>query len=152
MSNSQRMAEDAFRELRREISADVITPDSVGYDETRRVWNGMIDRRPLAVVRAMSPADIAPVVAFAQEHTLPLAVRGGGHNVAGNGTVDAGIVLDLGAMKDVAIDSDNATVTAAPGVTLGDLDRATEVAGLIVPIGVVSGTGLFGLTLGGGFG
>ncbi len=112
----------------------------------------MIDRRPLAIVRAASTADIGPVLHFARENELPLAVRGGGHNVAGNGTVDDGIVLDLGALKHVAVDPDGTRATAQPGVTLGDLDRATEPAGLIVPSGVVSGTGLFGLTLGGGFG
>lgn len=152
MSASQQTSNDKMQDLRRDISAEVIEPGSGDYDEARRVWNGMIDRRPLAIVRATSRADIAAVVTFAREQELPLAVRGGGHNVAGNGTVDDGIVLDLGAMKDVAIDTGNARVTAAPGVTLGDLDGATESAGLIVPSGVVSGTGLFGLTLGGGFG
>jgi len=152
MNDPQQMSADALRDLRRAIAGEVIEPDSSAYDDARRVWNGMIERRPLAIVRATSPADIAPVVTFAREHKLPLAVRGGGHNVAGNGTVDDGIVLDLGAMKDVAIDSSSGAVTAAPGVTLSDLDQATESAGLIVPIGVVSGTGLFGLTLGGGFG
>jgi len=152
MNATQRIATAKLRDLRRDISGDVIEPSAIGYDDARLVWNGMIDRRPLAIVRATSPADIALVVTFAREHELPLAVRGGGHNVAGNGTVEDGIVLDLGGMKDVAIDSGTARVTAAPGVTLGDLDRATESAGLVVPIGVVSGTGLFGLTLGGGFG
>ncbi len=137
-------------DLRREVSGEVIHPESLAYDEARAVWNGMIDRRPLAIVRAASTADIPPVVRFAHENDLLLAVRGGGHNVAGNGTVEGGIVLDLGGLKDVAVDSDEATVTASPDVTLGDLDRATEREGVIVPVGVVSGTGLFGLTLGGG--
>jgi FAD/FMN-containing dehydrogenase len=143
---------DLLVNLRRDIAGEVIEPDSAGYDEARRVWNGMIDRHPVAVIRAASVTDVARVVSFAREHKLPLAVRGGGHNVAGNGTVDDGIVLDLGGMKDVAVHADSSSVTAAPGVTLGDLDRATETAGFIVPSGVVSGTGLFGLTLGGGFG
>ena len=95
---------------------------------------------------------MAPVVRFAAEHGLLLSLRGGGHNVAGNGTVDGGIVLNLGALKDITVDVAAATVTAAPGLTLGDLDTATEAVGLIVPVGVVSGTGLIGLTLGGGFG
>ncbi len=138
--------------LGRDISGEVIDAQSPAYHEARGVWNGMIDRRPLAIVRAASTADIPPVLTYVRENNLGLAVRGGGHNVAGNGTVDGGIVLDLGGLKDVAIDADATTVTARPGVTLGDLDRATESAGLIVPAGVVSGTGLFGLTLGGGFG
>ncbi len=139
-------------DLRREISGEVIDASSPAYDRARAVWNGMIDRRPLAIVRAASTADVAPVVRCAKENELLLAVRGGGHNVAGNGTVDGGIVLDLGGLKDVGVNTAERTVTAAPGVTLGDLDRATESAGLVVPAGVVSGTGLFGLTLGGGFG
>jgi len=139
-------------DLRRELAGEVVDAGSPAYDEARRVWNGMIDRRPLAIVRALSTADIGPVLHFAREHGLPLAVRGGGHNVAGNGTVDDGIVLDIAALKEVKVDPNGTTVTAQPGVILGDLDRATEPAGLIVPAGVVSGTGLFGLTLGGGFG
>lgn len=146
------MADMNLDELRHWVGGEVIDASSPAYDEARKVWNGMIDRRPLAVVRAASIDDIPVVLEFARENDVLLAVRGGGHNVAGNGTVDNGIVLDLGGLKDVVIDSTESTVTAAPGVTLGDLDRATEGAGLIVPTGVVSGTGLFGLTLGGGFG
>ena len=142
----------AMKDLRELVGGEVIDQQAAGYDEARRVWNGMIDRRPLAVVRAASIADVAPVIGYVRQNGLALAVRGGGHNVAGNGTVDDGIVLDLGGLKGVAVDEGSATVTVEPGVTLGDLDRATESAGLIVPSGVVSGTGLVGLTLGGGFG
>ena len=90
--------------LRDEIEGAVIEPGADGYDDARRVWNGMIDRRPAAIVRAASVGDIAPTIRRARELGLPLAVRGGGHNVAGNGTVDGGIVLDLGALTDVAVD------------------------------------------------
>jgi FAD/FMN-containing dehydrogenase len=93
-----------LQDLRRVVSGQVIDAQSQAYDEERRVWNGMIDRRPLAIVRAASTADIPPVLRLARDSALPLAVRGGGHNVAGNGTVDEGIVLDLGALKDVAVD------------------------------------------------
>ena len=149
---SRRPTSTALETLRRDIQGDVIETGATGYDEARAVWNGMIDRHPLAIVRAASTGDVPAVVRFAADEKLLLAVRGGGHNVAGNGTVDGGIVLDLGALKDVTIDTQNTSVTCGPGLTLGDLDRATEGAGLIVPVGVVSGTGLFGLTLGGGFG
>ncbi len=138
--------------LRRQVDGEVTDPKSATYDDARAVWNGMIDRRPLAIVRAATTADIQPVIRFAHENDLLLAVRGGGHNVAGNGTVDNGLVLDLGGLKEIAVDVEGASVTASPGVTLGELDRATEGEGLIVPVGVISGTGLFGLTLGGGFG
>jgi FAD/FMN-containing dehydrogenase len=143
---------DPIERLRGAVAGPVVGPGDAGFDDARRVWNGMIDRQPVAVVRAASVADIAPTIAAARESGLPLAVRGGGHNVAGNGTVDGGVVLDLGGLTDVVVDVAARTVTVAPGATLGDLDRATEPHGLAVPVGVVSGTGVAGLTLGGGVG
>ena len=142
----------ALEALQRRISGTVITPDDDAYDDARRVWNGMIDRRPLAVVRAASTSDIAPTIRAAQDLDLRLAIRGGGHNVAGNGTVDGGLVLDLGALSTVDVDPDTREVRVGPGATLADVDRATEPHALAVPIGVVSGTGMAGLTLGGGVG
>jgi FAD/FMN-containing dehydrogenase len=138
--------------LRDEIDGAVIEPGDEGYEDARRVWNGMIDRRPIAVVRASGAGDIAPTIRRARDLGLPLAVRAGGHNVAGNGTVDGGIVLDLGGLTDVEVDPTSRDVRVAPGATLGDLDRATEPHGLAVPVGVISGTGVAGLTLGGGVG
>lgn len=134
------------------IEGAVILPSDAGYDDARRVWNGLIDRRPSAIVRAGSVADIAPTIRLARDLGLALAIRGGGHNVAGNGTVDGGIVLDLGGLNAVLVDPAAGTVRAEPGATLGDLDRATEPHGLVVPSGVISGTGVAGLTLGGGVG
>jgi FAD/FMN-containing dehydrogenase len=138
--------------LRTTITGDLIDRSHPDYDDARRVWNGMIDRRPIAVVRAASVADIAPTLALAAEQNLPLAVRGGGHNVAGNGTVDDGLVLDLAGLNQVHVDADARTVRVAAGATLAQLDRATEPANLAVPVGVVSNTGIAGLTLGGGVG
>ncbi len=143
---------DAIARLRATIDGLVLEPGDEGYDEARRVWNGMIDKRPALVVRAASTADVAPVLALARETGLPLAIRGGGHNVAGNGTVDDGVVLDLGALNTVEVDPASRLVRVGPGATLGDVDRATERHGLAVPVGVVSGTGIAGLTLGGGVG
>ena len=140
------------RLLRDEVRGSVVLPDDPEYDEARRVWNGMIDRRPRAVGRAAGIDDIAPVIRYAREAELPLAIRGGGHNVAGNGVVDDGIVLDLGGLNRVEVDADARLVRVEAGATLGDIDRATEPFGLAVPIGVVSGTGIAGLTLGGGIG
>ncbi|MBX0298526.1 FAD-binding oxidoreductase [Cryobacterium sp. 1639] len=139
-------------ELRPAVAGDLIVATDPGYDDARRVWNGMIDRRPLLVVRAGTESDIAPTLAIARRYRLPLAVRGGGHNVAGNGTVDAGIVLDLSALNTVEVDPDSRSVRAQAGATMADIDRATEVYGLAVPLGVVSATGVAGLTLGGGVG
>jgi len=138
--------------LRGAVSGRVIATGEPDYDEARAVWNGMIDRHPLLIVRAATVDDVAPTIAFARSASLPLAIRGGGHNVAGNGTVDGGIVLDFGALNAVEVDPDARLVRAGPGATLGDVDRATEPFGLAVPLGVVSGTGIAGLTLGGGVG
>ncbi len=145
-------ASEAARRLRRESTGTVIGQLDNGYDEARRVWNGMIDRRPAAVVQAGGVADVAPVLRVARELGLPLAIRGGGHNVAGNGTVDGGIVLDLSGLTDVEVDAESRLVRVAPGATLAHVDRATEPFALAVPIGVVSATGVAGLTLGGGVG
>jgi FAD/FMN-containing dehydrogenase len=135
-----------------QFAGKVISGGDPGYDQARRVWNGMIDRYPRAVIRASGQSDIAAAVRLAAEHGLPLAVRGGGHSVAGHGTVDDGLVLDLGALRAVAVDPGPRTVRVEPGATLGDVDRATEPHGLAVPLGVVSGTGVAGLTVGGGVG
>ncbi|MDM7990746.1 FAD-binding oxidoreductase [Arthrobacter sp. zg-Y877] len=146
------LSPDAVADLRASVSGSVVLPQDEEYDDARRIWNGMIDVLPAMVVRAGTVEDIAPVLAFAQQWELPLAVRGGGHNVAGNGTVADGIVLDLGALRDVGVDPDTRSVTVQAGATLADVDAATEPYGLAVPLGVISGTGVAGLTLGGGVG
>ena len=138
--------------LRAALGGRVLTADDDGYNEARRVWNGMIDKRPVVIVHAASGADVGPTIALARETGLPLAIRGGGHNVAGNGTVDDGILLDLGRLNEVEVDPDARLVLVGAGATLGDIDRATEPFALAVPLGVVSGTGIAGLTLGGGVG
>jgi FAD/FMN-containing dehydrogenase len=138
--------------LRSAVSGRIVTPTDADYDDARAVWNGMIDRRPRWIVQAASPADVPPTIAFARASGLPLAIRGGGHNVAGNGSVDDGVVLDLGRLNAVDVDPGARTVRVGAGARLADIDRATEPHGLAVPIGVVSGTGIAGLTLGGGVG
>jgi len=138
--------------LRDAVQGRVVTPGDEEYDEARRVWNGMIDKKPRLIVQAASIADIPPTLELARAAGLPLAIRGGGHNVAGNGTVDDGIVLDLGKLNGVVVDPVARLVRAEAGATLGDIDRATEPFGLAVPVGVLSGTGIAGLTLGGGVG
>ena len=135
-----------------DLRGRVIVPGDPDYDVARAVWNGMHDRRPAVIARAAGVADVLAALRFGREHDLRIAVRAGGHNVAGNGTVDDGLVIDLGAMQGVRVDTANRTVRVEPGVVLGDLDRETEPFGLAVPIGVVSQTGVAGLTLGGGVG
>ena len=143
---------DDLATLRGAIRGRVITTDDDGYDDARRVWNGMIDRRPRLVVEAADAGDVEPAIGFARSTGLPLAIRGGGHNVAGNGTVDDGIVLDLGRLNKVEVDPTARLVRVGGGARLADVDQATEPHALAVPLGVVSGTGVAGLTLGGGVG
>jgi len=138
--------------LRAKLQGVLIVQADDGYEEARRVWNGMIDRRPAAIVRAAGVADVLAALRFGREHDLRIAVRAGGHNVAGNGTVDGGIVIDLSPMKTVRVDPAAGRVQVGPGVTLGELDRETQAFGLAVPAGVFSPTGVAGLTLGGGLG
>ena len=135
-----------------DITADVIRPDDPGYDDARAVFNAMIDRRPLAIVRCRDALDVAAGIRFARDHDLVLSVRGGGHGVAGNAVCDGGIMLDLSGMKDVTVDPAQRTAHAGPGLLLGELDAATQRFGLATPLGVMSDTGIAGLTLGGGLG
>ncbi|WP_224450090.1 FAD-binding oxidoreductase [Haloprofundus salilacus] len=134
------------------FGGDVLLPSDEGYDEARRIWNGMIDRFPALIARCSGTADVVEAVQFAREHDLPLAVRGGGHNVAGNAVCDDGIVVDLSAMNGVFVDPDDRRVRAQGGATLGDVDRETQLFGLATALGVVSETGIAGLTLNGGVG
>ncbi len=139
-------------ELRSTVRGPLTTPDDPAYGDARRVWNGMIDTRPAVVVRAAGPDDVAAALAFARAQDRPLAVRGGGHSVAGNGTVDDGVVIDLGELATVEVLPDGASVRVGGGATLADVDRATLPHRLAVPLGVVSQTGVGGLALGGGMG
>ena len=139
-------------ELRQRIRGEVISEGDGGYDEARRVWNGVIDRRPAVVVRCTGNADVIAAIAFAREHGLPVSVRGGGHNVAGTAVAEGAVVLDLGAMRNVSVDLDRMTVRAGGGARLGDVDHETQAFGLATPFGVVSRTGIAGLTLHGGMG
>src|SRR3712207_6063282 len=134
------------------LRGEVISAGDEGYEGARKVRNGMIDRRPAIIARAASVADVINSVNFARENDLLLAVRGGGHNVAGTGTVDGGLLIDLSLMKGVKVDPERRTAHVEPGVNIGELDRKTQAFGLATPMGVVSETGIAGLTLGGGLG
>jgi FAD/FMN-containing dehydrogenase len=142
---------EGIEELRAQVS-DLVTPDHRDYDRARRVWNWMVDRHPAAVVRAHSEEDVAAAVRFAAANDVLLAVRGGGHSVAGQGTCDGGLVIDLAAMNAVEVDPGAEIARAGGGCLLGDVDRACQAQGGVVPAGVVSHTGAGGLTLGGGVG
>jgi hypothetical protein len=134
------------------LRGEVICANDHGYDTARAVFNGMIDRHPLAVIRPVDASDVIRCITLARQRDLPLSVRGGGHSVAGNAVRDDAIMLDLSGMKAIRVDPDTRTVRADPGLTLGEFDRATQAFGLATPLGVVSMTGIAGLTLGGGLG
>jgi FAD/FMN-containing dehydrogenase len=134
------------------LRGELLRHGDAGYDPARAIWNGMIDRKPLLMARCTGAADVIAAVNFARANQLLLAVRGGGHNIAGTAVCDGGLVIDLSAMRGIHVDPTARTARAQPGSTWGDLDRETQVFGLATPGGMVSTTGVAGLTLGGGFG
>jgi FAD binding domain/Berberine and berberine like len=131
---------------------EVIQPDDLRYETARMIWNASIDKHPGLIARCSGVADVIAAVNFARENDLPVAVRGGGHNVGGKALCDGGLVIDLSRMKGIRVDAKNRTVRVQGGATLGDVDRETHAFGLAVPAGIVSKTGIAGLTLGGGVG
>jgi len=139
--------------LRKEIQGELLLPSLDGrYEQARRVWNGLIDKRPAVILACAGSQDVAAGVRFAARHRLLLSVRGGGHNVSGSALCDGGLVVDLSPMRRVEVDAQKATVRVEGGALLGDLDRATQAHGLAVPVGLVSATGIGGLALHGGLG
>ncbi|ARP86481.1 FAD-binding oxidoreductase [Bordetella genomosp. 9] len=146
------LSHTAMDDLKAALRGRVITPSDAEYDETRRVWNAMIDRRPALIVRCAGVADVRCGVRFAHEHGLPLSVRGAGHNIAGSAVCDQGVMIDLSAMRSVRIDPQARRAYVEPGATLADFDHEAQAFGLATPLGINSTTGVAGLTLGGGFG
>jgi FAD/FMN-containing dehydrogenase len=134
------------------LRGELLRPGDTKYEEARLIWNGLIDKRPALIVCCAGVGDVVDSVNFARENNLLLAVRGGGHNVAGNAVCNGGLVIDLSRMKGIRVDPERRTARAEAGATLGDLDRETQVFGLATPLGVVTETGIAGLTLGGGIG
>ena len=139
-------------ELRRSFAGEILSPDAPGYDDARRVWNAMFDRRPALVVRPTSVTDVQASLRFGREHDLDIAVRGGGHSAVGYSTTDGGLVIDLGRMNEVSVDPARRLARTGGGALLGQLDVAAQEHGLVCPVGVVGHTGVAGLTLGGGVG
>ena len=145
-------SEAAVQTLAPRLEGTVLTPSSPGYDDARRIWNAMIDRRPALIARCASVADVQHAIRFARDRGLPIAVRGGGHNIAGSAICDGGLVIDLSSLKKIHVDALARNARADPGLTLAEFDRATQEFGLATPLGINSTTGIAGLTLGGGIG
>jgi FAD/FMN-containing dehydrogenase len=138
--------------LKMRLQGPILAPGDVGYEDSRTVWNAMIDRRPGAVARCLGTADVIRCVQFAREHDLLLCIKGGGHNIAGLATANGALMLDMSLMRGVWVDPKRKVAHAQAGCLLGDVDRETQVHGLAAVLGFVSLTGVTGLTLGGGFG
>jgi FAD/FMN-containing dehydrogenase len=144
--------DEAIAGLRAAVGGDVLVAGDPGYDAARAVWNAMIDRRPGVIVRCRTTADVVAAVAFAREHGRPVSVRGGGHNVAGHAVADGGVMVDLSPFNDVRVDPERARAFVAGGATWAAVDAATQEHGLATPGGLISDTGVGGLTLSGGIG
>src|SRR5262245_9132677 len=143
---------DPASEIANTFSGQLLKPADAGYDEARKVYNGLVDKRPALIARCRGTADVVEAVRLGQELHLEVAVRGGGHNVAGRATIDGGLMVDLAPMKGIHVDPAARTVRAQGGVTWGELNRETQLHNLAVTGGIVSSTGIAGLTLGGGLG
>ncbi len=152
MNAATNAADAARQELGATFAGQLIGPSDAGYDPARTVYNAMIDRRPGLIARCASSADVAATISFARRHDLLLAVRGGGHNAGGLGVCDDGVVLDLSPLQSIEVDPAARTARAGGGCTWGQVDATTHEAGLATPSGIVSTTGVGGLTLGGGIG
>ena len=146
------MAAPTIERLRKQVRGEVITADDAEYEEARKVYNGMIDKRPAAVVRCTSAADVAATIGVAREEGLDLSVRGGGHSAPGFGTNDGGIVIDLSPLQNVVVDPETRTARAGGGCTWAGFNDATHAHGLATTGGIIGSTGIAGLTLGGGIG
>src|SRR5215212_279984 len=150
--SSASLDEHSIQTLRAAVRGAVLCPGDEGYDAARKVFNGMIDKRPALIVRCAGTADVIQGINFARSHDLLLSIHGGGHSVAGNAVSDGGLMLDLSPMKGIRVDPVRRTAQAQAGLTLGEFDHETQAFGLATTLGVVSVTGIAGLTLGGGLG
>jgi FAD/FMN-containing dehydrogenase len=149
---SKPLSEDSVRDLKAKLRGRIIEPTDSDYDEARKVYNAMIDKKPRLIARCVDVADVISCVNFARENEMLLAIRGGGHNAGGLGIANDALVIDLAPIKYVRVDPKAQTVNVGGGCTWGDVDHATHAFGMAVPSGVISTTGVGGLTLGGGIG
>lgn len=150
MGGTVTLNEEALSELN--VRGKIVLPGDDLYDESRKIWNAMIDRKPGLLVECTGTADVVACVKFAKEHSLKVSVRGGGHNIAGKSLADGAMCIDLSKWRSVQVIPKSKSANIAPGATLGDIDHETKEYGLVLPVGINSTTGISGLTLGGGFG
>ena len=146
------LPQKSIEKLKGKVKGKVILPTDPGYNETRKIWNAMIDRRPTVIVQCAHAADVPHAISFARDSGLEISIRGAGHNIAGNAVCDDGVMIDFSKMRNVHVDAEKRLAHVEPGATLGDVDKATQAHGLATPLGINSTTGIAGLTLGGGFG
>jgi FAD/FMN-containing dehydrogenase len=142
-------AKEAIKGL---VRGNILVPNDTGYEEARQIWNAMIDRRPALIAQCVQADDVPPVIQFARKNRLELAIRGAGHNIAGNSICDNGVTIDFSKMRSVRVDAGKRRAYVEPGATLAHFDEAVQAHGLATPVGINSTTGIAGLTLGGGFG
>lgn len=146
------ISDEEMKKLRSRFKGEVLQKDDTGYEIARKVWNGMIDKQPSVILRCKNEEDIIEAVNFARENHIKVSIRGGGHNVAGNAIIENGAVIDLSEMNQVEVDEENLEAKVEAGATLGDIDKETQKFGLATPLGLVSETGVAGLSLRGGIG
>ena len=149
---TRKMDQAAVQLLRGKLKGEIVLPGDTTYDEVRKIWNAMIDRRPAIIVRCVDASDVPVAITFARENGLEISIRGAGHNIAGNSIVNDGMMIDLSMMKKVRVDEEGRRAYVEPGATLHDFDEAVQAHGLATPVGINSTTGIAGLTVGGGFG
>jgi FAD/FMN-containing dehydrogenase len=149
---AQVVSQAAVQELKKQLRGELLRPSDGGYDAARKVWNGLVDKRPALIVRCAGAADVINSVNLARTSNLPVSVRGGGHNVAGNAVCDGGIMIDLSRMRGIRVDPVSHAARAEPGLAWSEFDRETQAFGLATTGGICSETGIAGVTLGGGFG
>jgi|WetSurMetagenome_2_1015567.scaffolds.fasta_scaffold46144_2 FAD/FMN-containing dehydrogenase len=146
------LSDSEISSFKKNFSGQLLTKEDKDYNETRLVWNGMIDKYPALIARCRNTKDVSLAVKFARNKNLLVSIRGGGHNVAGNAVCEGGLMIDLSFMNNVSVNQKDMTAVVEPGSTLGTADQATQKYGLVIPSGIVTSTGVAGLTLGGGFG
>ena len=146
------LSDSEISTFKKNFSGQLLNKDDKDYNEARLIWNGMIDKHPALIARCKNSKDVSLAVKFAQNHNLLVSIRGGGHNVAGNAVCESGLMIDLSLMNNVSVNQKDMTAVVEPGCTLGNADQATQKYGMVIPSGIVTSTGVAGLTLGGGFG